>query len=73
MYVAENRGGQVSELMFNGDTASVTVLKTGYQSPTAVSPTGDTLWIGESKFNYRRDPTLGDPNPFKAYAIALKH
>jgi streptogramin lyase len=72
MYVAENRGGQVSELTFKGDTASVTVLKTGYQSPTAVSPTGDTLWIGESKFNYRRDSTLGDPNPFKAYAIPLK-
>lgn len=72
MYVAENRGGQVSELIFTGDTASVRVLKTGYQSPTAVAPTGDTLWIGESKFNYRRDPALGDPNPFKAYAIALK-
>jgi hypothetical protein len=49
------------------------VIKDGYQAPTAVSPTGNTLWVGESKFNYRRDPELRgqDPGPFKAYALPL--
>jgi sugar lactone lactonase YvrE len=71
MYVADNRANQVDMLVFNGDSATVTLLKSGYQTPTAVSPTGDTLWVGEAKFNYRRDPSLGDPNPFKAYALPI--
>jgi hypothetical protein len=73
MYVAENRANQVSVLDFQGDTAKVTVLKTGYQTPTGVSPVGDTLWVEESKQNYWRDPALQgeNPNPFKIYAIPI--
>jgi DNA-binding beta-propeller fold protein YncE len=73
MYVAENGAGRVSELTIEGDQARVRVIKDGYQAPTAVSPTGNTLWVGESKFNYRRDPELRgqDPGPFKAYALPL--
>lgn len=72
IYVAENQGGRVSSLKITGDRAEVTVLKSGYQTPTGVAPAGDTLWVSEAKFNYQRDPKLGNPNPFKAYAIALK-
>ena len=72
IYVAENQGGRVSALKIAGDRAEVTVLKTGYQTPTGVAPAGDTLWVSEAKFNYQRDPKLGNPNPFKAFAISLK-
>jgi hypothetical protein len=72
IYVAENRGGQISALKLEGDKATVTVLKTGLQVPTGVAPVGNTLWASEAKFNYMRDPKLGNPNPFKVYAIPLK-
>jgi sugar lactone lactonase YvrE len=73
MYVAENGAGRVSELTIEGDQATVRVIKDGYQSPTAVSPTGNTLWVGESKITYQFDPELRgkDPGPFKAYALPL--
>jgi sugar lactone lactonase YvrE len=71
IYVAENQGGRVSALRITGDRAEVTVLKSGYQTPTGVAPAGDTLWVSEAKFNYQRDPKLGNPNPFKAFALAL--
>jgi hypothetical protein len=73
MYVAESRPMQVSMMVFDGDTATVTTIKGGYKNPTAVSPTGDTLWIGESKQNYWRDPALASqsPNPFVIYSIPL--
>ncbi len=73
LFVAENRAGRVSELRLKGDEATVTVIKDGYMTPTAVSPIGDTLWVGEAKFAYRNDPKLKgqDPGPFKAYALPL--
>lgn len=71
IYVAENQGGRVSALRITGDRAEVTILKSGYQTPTGVAPAGDTLWVSEAKFNYQRDPKLGNPNPFKAFALAL--
>ena len=72
IFVAENRTGQVSELRFEGDNASVTVIKTGYQSSTTVSPVGNMLWVGESKQNYWRPPDEGkDPNPFLVHVMPL--
>lgn len=47
LFVAENAAGKVDELTINGDIAHVTVLKDGLNTPTAVEPAGDTLWIGE--------------------------
>ena len=72
IYIAENRGGRISALKLTGDKATVTVLKTGLQVPTGVAPVGKTLWASEAKFNYMRDPKLGNPNPFKVYAIQLQ-
>jgi len=73
IYVAENRAGRISELTITGDQASTRVIKDGYQMPTAVSPTGGVLWVGESKLNYLFDAKLHgqDPGPFRAYALAL--
>ena len=74
IYVAENRAGRISELTISGDQASVRVIKDGYQMPTAVSPTGGTLWVGEAKLNYLFDAKLRgqDPGPFRAYALPLQ-
>jgi sugar lactone lactonase YvrE len=45
--VAENGSGKISVITVNGDKASVTVIKEGLKTPTAVEPAGDTIWIAE--------------------------
>jgi sugar lactone lactonase YvrE len=47
LFVAENGSGKISAITVNGDKASVTVIKEGFKTPTAVEPAGDTLWIAE--------------------------
>jgi hypothetical protein len=73
LFVAENRAGRVSQITIKGDAATITVIKDGFITPTAVSPIGNTLWVGEAKFAYRNDPKLKgqDPGPFKAYALPM--
>lgn len=47
LLVAENRSGKISILTVNGDKASVTVIKEGLKTPTAVEPAGNIIWIAE--------------------------
>lgn len=47
IFVAENGAGKVTALTITGDRAHVTVVKDGLNTPTAVEPHGDTLWIAE--------------------------
>lgn len=47
LFVAENASGKISAITVNGDKASVTVLKEGLKTPTAIEPAGDTLWFTE--------------------------
>jgi sugar lactone lactonase YvrE len=47
LLVAENGSGKISVITINGDKASVTVIKEGLKTPTAVEPAGDTIWIAE--------------------------
>ena len=47
LLVAENGSGRISALTITGDKATVTVLKEGLKTPTAVEPAGDTIWIAE--------------------------
>jgi sugar lactone lactonase YvrE len=47
LFVAENGSGKISAITVNGDKASVTMIKEGLKTPTAVEPAGDTLWIAE--------------------------
>jgi hypothetical protein len=47
LLLAENGSGQIAVLTVTGDKASVTVIKEGLQTPTAVEPAGDTIWIAE--------------------------
>jgi hypothetical protein len=47
LLVAENGAGKISAITVAGDTGTVTVLKEGLTTPTAVEPAGDTIWIAE--------------------------
>ena len=47
LLLAENGSGRISVVTVNGDKASVTVIKQGLVTPTAVEPAGDTIWIAE--------------------------
>lgn len=47
LLVAENGSGKISVITVKGDKASVTVIKEGLNTPTAVEPAGNTIWIAE--------------------------
>ena len=47
LIVAENGSGKISVITVNGDKASVTVIKEGLKTPTAVEPAGNMIWIAE--------------------------
>jgi hypothetical protein len=47
LLVAENGSGKISAITVKGDKASVTVIKEGLNTPTAVEPAGDIIWIAE--------------------------
>jgi hypothetical protein len=47
LLVAENGSGRISAITVSGDKATVTVLKEGLNTPTAVEPAGDMIWIAE--------------------------
>lgn len=69
LYVAENGAGQVSALTIAGDKAEVAVIKTGYDTPTAVSFAGNTLYVGEAKFS--KMGGTEDPGMFYAYLLPM--
>ena len=47
LLVAENGSGKIDVITVNGDKATVTVIKDGLKTPTAVEPAGDVFWIAE--------------------------
>jgi hypothetical protein len=47
LLLAENGNGKIAVVTVNGDKASVTVIKEGLNTPTAVEPAGDTIWVAE--------------------------
>lgn len=47
LLLAENGSGKISVITVHGDKASVEVIKEGLNTPTAVEPAGDTIWIAE--------------------------
>lgn len=68
LYVAENKGGQIDQITLDGDKGTVKVLKTGFDTPTGVSPMADgTLWFSEEKAGARRDKK--DPGSFYVYWV----
>lgn len=47
LLLAENGSGKIDVITVHGDKASVTVIKDGFKTPTAVEPAGDVIWIAE--------------------------
>jgi sugar lactone lactonase YvrE len=47
LLVAENGSGKIDVITVTGDKASVTVIRDGLKTPTAVEPAGNTIWIAE--------------------------
>jgi sugar lactone lactonase YvrE len=47
LLLAENGNGRISVITLKGDTATVTVIKDGLKTPTAVEPAGSVVWIAE--------------------------
>jgi sugar lactone lactonase YvrE len=47
LLLAENGSGKIAVLTIHDDEASVTVVKEGLMTPTAVEPAGDTIWFSE--------------------------
>lgn len=47
LLVAENGGGKISVITVHGNKASVTVIKDGLKTPTAVEPAGNSIWVAE--------------------------
>ena len=47
LLLAENGSGRISVIAVDGDKATVTVIKEGLNTPTAVEPAGDVIWIAE--------------------------
>jgi sugar lactone lactonase YvrE len=64
--------GRLDEVTINGDKADVKVLKEGLTGPTAVTLVDGMAYVAEAKLNYRNDPKLGDPGPFRAVGIPYK-
>jgi sugar lactone lactonase YvrE len=61
--------GRLDEVTINGDKAEIRVLKEGLTGPTAVTLVGGMAYVAEAKLNYRNDPKLGDPGPFRAVGV----
>ena len=47
LFLTENGAGKIDMVAVSGDTAAITVLQEGLATPTAIEPSGDTLWYGE--------------------------
>jgi hypothetical protein len=47
LFLSENEAGKIDMVTVNGDTATVTTVKQGLATPTAVEPAGGALWYNE--------------------------
>ena len=60
---AEGPGGRVAVIEVNGDSATVTPVKTGLESSPGVAQVGATGYAIEGKVNYLFDAALHDKDP----------
>lgn len=71
LYLAENGNAQVDAVTIDGDNATIKVIaKDGWDTPTAVTKVGSTLWVLEAQFSKMQAPDQA--NPFYAYPVELK-
>lgn len=60
---AEGPGGRVALIEVNGDSATVTPIRTGLESSPAVTRVGNVGYATEGKIAYLFDPALRDKDP----------
>jgi hypothetical protein len=67
------KDGRLEEVAINGDEATITIIRSGFEYSTAVTVVGETAWVLESKFDYQRNPILKgqDPGSFQIYPVRL--
>lgn len=67
------KDGRLEEVIIRGDRARISILEEDFEYPTAVTVTGRTAWVLESKFDYQRNPALKgkDPGAFHVYPVRL--
>jgi sugar lactone lactonase YvrE len=71
LYLAENGNGQVDAVTIDGDNATIKqIAKDGWDTPTAVTKVGSTLWVIEAQFSKMQTPDQA--GPFYAYPVALQ-
>jgi hypothetical protein len=65
------KDGRLDEVIVHADIATIKVLASGFEYPTAVTVSGNAAWVLESKFDYQRNPTLKgmDPGNFHVYRV----
>jgi len=65
--------GRLDEVIPHGDSATIRIIKSGFELPVAVAPVGSTAWVLESKSDYVRNDDLKgkDPGTFHAYAVSV--
>lgn len=65
--------GRLDEVVLDGDSATIKVIGSGFELPTAVTSVGHIAWVLESKFDYLRNPSVKgqDPGSFRVYAVPL--
>lgn len=70
---AEGPGGTIAVVDVQGDSATVTSVKTGLDSSPAITRVGRVGYAPEGKIQYRMDPALRgkDPGPFVIRAFLL--
>lgn len=72
LWIAQNRAGTVTHAAINGDTATMTTIKDGLDSPPAITEQGGNVWVIEAKFRFLFGPDAGkDPGPFLATPIPV--
>jgi len=69
LYLAQNGAGRVDAVTIDGDKAVVTLVKDGFDTPTAVTKVGNTLWVLEAKFSKMQE---ADPGVFTATPVELQ-
>jgi hypothetical protein len=47
LFLTENEAGKIDLVTVSGETATITVLKDGLKTPTAIEPAGGALWYNE--------------------------
>jgi hypothetical protein len=66
--------GRLDTMTIKGGSASITMLKDGYDTPTGVTATAGTAWVSEGQLEYLFDPAKHDQKPhvpFRLFAVAL--